>query len=109
MSIRIRKYTVRSATVFELHGDITGQNISKISEELEKEVYSEMSTTALDLSNIAFIDSQGLGVFVYCWKLFQKANKKIILINPQDFVRSMFSETSLDQMFEILNSQDELK
>jgi anti-sigma B factor antagonist len=106
LKIRIRKDT--KIPVLEINGELSGVKVGKIAAELERLRKSRAKAIAVDLSRTTFIDSHGLGVFVYCWRLLENDRRDLIFINPQGFILNMFQNTNLDRMFRVVDSIEEL-
>ncbi len=60
----------------------------------------------LDLADVDFIDSSGLGVLVSCLKKFASVNGKLVLCGLQPAVVSMFKLTRMDRVFPIYPDAD---
>ena len=108
MSIKIRTRKVKTIPVLEISGDITGENVGKITSKLESLFKGDSHKVAIDLSNTSFIDSHGLGAFVYMWRLLEEQNRELVFLNPQGFIRNMFAGTNLDKIFKIAESEESL-
>jgi anti-anti-sigma factor len=90
--------------VLEIKGDFSGEAAAKAAVLLEEMRSSTGTGIAVDLSHTAFIDSVGLGVFVYCWRLLEKEHRDMTFIGPQGFVLKMFQSTSLDKIFKVVDA-----
>jgi anti-sigma B factor antagonist len=55
----------------------------------------------LDLAELAFCDSSGLGAFVRLHKLAQDAGNTLCLARPQPQISSTFTVTMLHRLFQI--------
>lgn len=55
----------------------------------------------LDLSDLLYVDSTGLSVFVSAHKRAAATGVEFSLINPNSSVRKLFQITALDQVFDI--------
>jgi anti-anti-sigma factor len=109
MGFKLRVRKGRKGTgipVLEINGDFAGENASKASVLLEEMRTSTEANIAVDLKRTTFIDSVGLGVFVYCWRLLENDKREMLFINPQGFVLKMFQSTSLDRVFKVVDSVD---
>jgi anti-sigma B factor antagonist len=58
----------------------------------------------IDLSNVQFVDSSGLGVLVRALKRVRSAGGQLILVIDSPTTRKLFSITGLDLAFEIVTS-----
>jgi anti-anti-sigma factor len=97
-----------SIPIIVIEGDITCQHISKICAEMVKYIQKNVPAVGIDLSRTAFIDSQGLGIFIYCSELYKKASKKIFLISPQTFIKNTMIDLSFDLIFTIVDSENQI-
>jgi anti-sigma B factor antagonist len=61
----------------------------------------------LDFSNVDFIDSSILSALVYLYKLCQKENKKLFLVNLSKKLLNIFHITGLTSIFKIFNNINE--
>ncbi|MFA5479536.1 MAG: STAS domain-containing protein [Candidatus Muiribacteriota bacterium] len=91
---------------------LTGKLIYDTEEEVNltfEEIISLEKNILLDLSDLNYINSSGLGIFINLLKNIKKINRRLVIINPGAEVRMLFEITSLDKMFEIVNTIDEAK
>lgn len=58
---------------------------------------------AIDLSEVGFIDSTGLGVLVGVHKRMSRADRDVLLYGLDDRQRRLFELTSLDQVFMLVD------
>lgn len=63
-------------------------------------------TLVLDLTNVEFMDSSGLGAVVGCYKLIQSTGE-LHICNVGSQVRDIFRLTHMDRIFEVNESFDE--
>lgn len=61
----------------------------------------------VDLSEVTFLDSTGLGVLVAGWKRCQESGASLELVVTRPQVRKVLEITSLDGVFKIFDSIDE--
>jgi anti-sigma B factor antagonist len=60
----------------------------------------------LDLSEVTFIDSSGLGALISCLKVIGKEGE-LVLSGTRGTVASMFKLTRMDKVFRMFNGVDE--
>ena len=108
MSFKMHVKKNASGPVLEIIGELSSKQVGKIAERLEQMRKSGAKTIAVDLSKTTFIDSHGLGVFVYSWRLLENEGRDMVFINPQGFIRNMFQNTNLDKVFKIADKNGEL-
>jgi anti-anti-sigma factor len=85
--------------------DIFSRNAFK--ETAEKYTETETKGLILDFQGITFVDSVGLGVLAVVAKTFQKLKGRIILVNPQDQVKSLFVEMNLTKMIPMYKTDED--
>jgi anti-sigma B factor antagonist len=82
----------------------SGELKSVLLELLEKNVTS----LAVDLSQVRFIDSSGLGALLAGYKNANLRQARLLLVGVQPRVQSMFELTRLHHVFEMVNHLDEV-
>ncbi|MBN2035529.1 MAG: STAS domain-containing protein [Chitinispirillaceae bacterium] len=108
MSIKIHVKKHGKIQVLEIIGELTGDQVGKIAVRLERMRKSTGQTIAVDLSRTTFIDSHGLGAFVYSWRLLENEHRDLVFVSPRGFILNMLRNTNLDRVFRIVNSVEEL-
>lgn len=108
MSIKINVRKFKEIPVIEIIGELSGEEVGKLAARLEKMRKSDDKVIAVDLGRTTFIDSHGLGVFVYCWRLLENERRDLVFINPQGFILNMFHNTNLDRVFKVVDSLEAL-
>ncbi|QKG57198.1 STAS domain-containing protein [Hymenobacter sp. BRD128] len=86
-----------------LAGDLIGspdtqQLVASVNEYLDDAIVS----CAVDLSNIRYINSTGIGVLVALLTKFRSRGGEMILINPADHPRKMLALTKLNNIFTVV-------
>lgn len=65
-------------------------------------LYSENKKDILmNLEKLEYIDSTGLGAFIYILNNISENNNKLIIENVKPSIRKLFSITKLDEIFEM--------
>ncbi|PLX18664.1 MAG: anti-sigma factor antagonist [Candidatus Muiribacterium halophilum] len=72
-----------------------------------QELLNQEKSVFLDISELNYINSSGLGIFINLLKNVKKIGKRLIVINPSPEVKVLFEITSLDKMFEITKTLEE--
>lgn len=108
MSFKINARKSGAIPVVGIIGELSGENVGKITARLEKLRKAGHKTIAVDLSRTTFIDSHGLGVFIYCWRLLENEKRNLVFVNPQGFILNMFHNTNLDRLFKVVDSLEAL-
>ncbi len=108
MGVKVKLTKYNDIPVFEVHGQIRGGDAIKLSRKLEAFVTKKHPLVVLDLSRIDFVDSNWLGVFIYCLRLYMDNNKELIFYITSDFVKDIFHNASIHTIARIVDSLDAL-
>jgi anti-anti-sigma factor len=106
MKLKIRKHN--AIPVFELSGKLQGGDAIMLSKKLEAFVDKPFDKIVLDLSNIQFIDSNWLGVLIYCLKLYRDKNKEILFYITSEFIKSIFQTSNIYSIATVIETLDGL-
>lgn len=93
-----------STVVVQVAGMAAVENAGKLSRILQEAAALKPSLLAVDLSELSFISSTGLGSLIAVHVTCQKNGTKLCLINPQSFLREILNITKLNQLFETCDS-----
>lgn len=63
----------------------------------------------IDLQDVSFIDSSGLGGLVSAYKTVRTSGGKLFLCSLNDQVQMLFELTKMQRVFEIFSDQNEFK
>ena len=90
--------TDRTATEIIVHcsGKITSSTIQSLKATV-KPLFSESKAVALDLTNVSYLDSSGLGAIVGLYVSAKTAQSQLKLINLNERLKELFSLTRLGQ------------
>ncbi len=109
LDITIEKY--KDFPVVVLKGRVIGDSSDKLKKTLES-VFNENSIKIiLDISEIEFIDSNGLGIIIYYHTHMQKSGRKLILyiVNPDPllYINRLLEFTKLINIFNIITTLED--
>jgi anti-sigma B factor antagonist len=77
-------------------GKITSDTIQSLKTTV-KPLFSESKTVVLDLTDVSYLDSSGLGAIVGLYVSANTANSQLKLINLNQHLKDLFSITRLGQ------------
>jgi anti-sigma B factor antagonist len=98
---------VDQTLVVELEGKTLDARTSKdFRREIEKELDS-YKQVVLDLSNLTFVDSSGLGTLLSCLRQVSSKGGDLKLCALTTQVRAVFQLVRMHRLFEIHNSREE--
>lgn len=106
--MKLIKKVIDSILILEITGEIKlGESAGQVSAELEKILSDEsVKGVILNMENINYIDSTGLGELVGYLGRFRDKGKKMRLVKPNRTVVRLLQLTKLDQIF-IIKSDEE--
>jgi anti-sigma B factor antagonist len=88
--------------IIRLEGDMIGGPETQRLMDLANTTLDEaMLLSAVDLSNVRFINSTGIGVLVSLLTKFRNRGGELILINPSEHIRKLLIITKLNAIFTI--------
>ena len=96
------KYKIKRSgrtVVMKISGRLVTEEANFLAEKLDAISFKDADKLILDISELQFIDSHGLGVLVYAWKTFNESDTRLFFYNPTGFVKDMFESTKLSEMF----------
>lgn len=90
-----------------LKGRLDFASSTNLKEEILKRVAQGRNRIVLNLAQIDFINSSGLGTLVSILKEIRLAKGRLLLSNPASYVEEIFEITQLSHIFEIYPSEAE--
>lgn len=99
-------------TAIEFHGNTVLkprhrfdiQEAAILKQQLAEIVQERHPLLVIDMTDVEFIDSSGLGVLVIGMKTARDSGCRLVICNLQATVRLLFEITQLDKVFEIFDS-----
>ncbi|RCJ36461.1 sulfate transporter [Nostoc minutum NIES-26] len=96
-----------SVTVLELSGILDGIRGNELRREVSAIVANGSEILLIDMKEVKFIDSSGLGALVSAMQIVRNANGKLFVCSISDQVRMLFELTKMDRIFQTFTDQDE--
>ncbi len=104
----ISKQEINSKTYVIVPGEeIEVFNASELKDEIMKLIESGYLKIVMDLRNVEYMDSSGLGVIVSTLKKIKTVNGKLIISSPRSSIKQIFELTSLDKVFNVYETLEE--
>ncbi len=99
--------TQKSATetLFRCAGRLTSSTGAQFREQVHKAI-AESKRIALDLTNVKYMDSSGLGVLVGLWVSAKRASCDLKLIGMSERVKDLLHLTSLEKVLALSRFPD---
>lgn len=106
--MRYETKTSDDIAIFSLTGKMMGdKSTTNLYDEAKSLIGKGIKNIIIDLRQIDFINSIGLGVIIACRTSSIKAGGVLKLIGINDNIMKYFTITSLDSFFEFYKSEDE--
>ncbi|MDR3305730.1 MAG: STAS domain-containing protein [Clostridiales Family XIII bacterium] len=83
---------------FRLVGEVDISNAHYFKKQLEAALSEKRQSITVDLSDLNYIDSTGLGVIIGAYGTAKKEGLSIKLLNPKDNVKKLLNISGLDKI-----------
>ena len=103
----IQKKEEGSVAVLKLRGRLDLASGATLKEEIKSLSGSDLTLIHLNLEEVDFINSSGLGVLVSIMKEIRMQKGRLTLSNLASYVQEIFEITQLSHIFEIFTSEEE--
>ncbi|GAC1587501.1 MAG: anti-sigma factor antagonist BldG [Acidimicrobiales bacterium] len=100
-ALRIDTATVGAEFVITLSGELDLATAPDLWAAIDPALQAGHTKILLDLTDLAFVDSTGLGVFVRAGKELRAAGGGLVLRSPGERVAKLLEITRLEEVFEI--------
>ncbi|RDY25593.1 anti-sigma factor antagonist [Romboutsia weinsteinii] len=103
MAININSKLNDQINVWEVNlaGELDVSTAEKLKEHLHGLTDQEIVDMKINLEELEYIDSTGLGVMIGVLKKLRADGKEIYIVNPRSNVRKIFTITGLDKIFKV--------
>ncbi len=95
--------------IFQPSGSLDATKSQAFRQEIAAIVENGTNVVLVDLQNVTFMDSSGLGALVLAFKTLRAANSKLVLCSINEQIRILFELTGMDKVFEIFANQEEFE
>lgn len=107
MDVQVSTRDVGERTVVHVEGEIDVSSADRLREMVGVLVSDGRTDLVVDLSDVRFMDSTGLGLLVGVLKRVRTAGGRLVLVVATDKLRKVFDLTGLTQVFTIHGTVDE--
>ncbi len=106
--MKIVEREVGDVTILDLHGKIMiGEGDDALREAVNRLSDSGKTRLVLNLAEVPYVDSAGLGEIVRCYTTVSKKDGKLKLLNLTRKIQDLLAITKLLTVFETYESEDE--
>lgn len=107
MDVTVSSTTMNGRTVVDVTGEVDVYTAPALRERLTALVDSGRTDLVVDLTQVRFMDSTGLGLLVGVLKRVRGLDGQLQLVIDAERLLKVFRITSLDQVFTIRSTRDE--
>ena len=107
MDLSLRKIGQTLVVSFATRVDLEGETSLLFKEKLKGLIGDGHLHVIMDLSNVGFVDSQGLGALISCLKVLRQADGSLTLTHLSESVEAVLRITRLIRVFDVLPSVDD--
>jgi anti-sigma B factor antagonist len=93
--------------VVDLQGEVDAFTAPKLKQEIINQIERGVSHIAINLANVNYLDSTGLGVLIGGLKRTRDKNGELVLICPNVRIMRIFDITGLSRIFEMYQTEEE--
>ncbi|VAW28526.1 hypothetical protein MNBD_BACTEROID06-117 [hydrothermal vent metagenome] len=90
-----------------IEGDIDASSSIQLDESLSSQVNTSQTLITIDCSELHYISSAGLGVFMSYIEEFKDSGQKFVLFALSEKVKNVFNMLGLDQLMNIVSTKEE--
>jgi anti-sigma B factor antagonist len=95
--------------IIQFSGILDGPRTQEIRDCINQAIEQGAETILVDLKDVTFMDSSGLGALVTSLKDVRAAGGKLCICSVNEQVKILFELTSMDRVFEIFRDQSDFQ
>jgi anti-sigma B factor antagonist len=95
--------------IIQPSGILDGTKANEFRQEVNESLKKDADIILVDLKDVTFMDSSGLGALVLSLKAVRDAKGKMFLCSFNDQIKMLFELTSMDRVFEIFSNREEFE
>ena len=88
--------------ILKLKGDLDVYSEDEFKDFIEDELKDEDLDLVIDIKDLDYLDSTGLGMFMKIYKMNKEKGKRVKIINPKENILKLFKITDLTDIFEMV-------
>ena len=94
--------------ILRISGDLIGEDIgTRLVEAVNEAVGHKVMTCIVDISELRYINSSGIGVLITILTKFRNKGGEVYLMKPSDSVKKLLVITKLNAIFQVVQTEDE--
>lgn len=105
--MQVKQRTVPQGVILDIVGDLTYANRTVFKEAVEKVKQAGCRHLIVNLEQVRFVDSAGLGLLVLVAQTFKLMQAQVSMLKPQSYVREIMSLANIPKMIPIYESEED--
>lgn len=106
--MNFRQEIKNNILILRIEGDLIGEdNGTQLIEAVNEAVSHKVVTCVVDISELRYINSSGIGVLITILTKFRNKGGEVYLMNPSDSVKKLLAITKLNAIFQVVASEEE--
>ena len=94
--------------VLHISGDLIGEdNGTRLVEAVNEAVGHKVMTCIIDISDLRYINSSGIGVLITILTKFRNKGGEVYLMKPSESVKKLLVITKLNAIFQVVQTEEE--
>ena len=94
--------------ILRISGDLIGEdNGTRLVEAVNEAVGHKVMTCIIDISDLRYINSSGIGVLITILTKFRNKGGEVYLMKPSESVKKLLAITKLNAIFQVVQSEEE--
>lgn len=92
-------YDKENFHLVEIKGDLDIYAEDEFKSFIEREIENTDKDLVIDIKDLDYLDSTGLGLFMKIYKLAKEKDRSVSIINPKENILKLFKITDLTDVF----------
>ncbi len=94
--------------ILRISGDLIGEDIgTRLIEAVNEAVGHKVMTCIIDISELRYINSSGIGVLITILTKFRNKGGEVYLMKPSENVKKLLVITKLNAIFQVIQTEEE--
>lgn len=95
--------------ILRIEGDLIGEDTgTRLVEAVNEAVSHKVLTCVVDISELRYINSSGIGVLITILTKFRNKGGEVYLMRPSESVKKLLMITKLNAIFHVVKNEDEV-
>jgi len=105
--MQIKERTATQGIILDVEGDLTYANQGVFKAAVEKAKQTGCRHLIVNLEQVRFVDSAGLGLLVLVSQSFKQLQAQVSILKPQSYVREIMSLANIPKLIPIFEREED--